>query len=214
MIAVLSHNHYRYIYFYYNTLHKQLLDTKKGNTNEFNQGSWVHPDLAIQLAQWLSPIFAIQVSSWIRTLFTNGNVSIDVKILEDQHSKEIELKDQKIQLLQDIYIKKQKRTDYPEKNVIYILSTEDNKKKRIYILGKKKKLKDRLGPYNKTAEHGVEYYKSCNSKENMNIAESMVLSKLDKYREKANRDRFILPVENDLTLFTDIIENCINFLIK
>jgi hypothetical protein len=48
----------------------------------------------------------------------------------------------------------------------------------------------------------------------MNIAESVVLSKLDKYREKANRDRFILPVENDLTLFTDIIENCINFLIK
>ena len=192
----------------------QLVDIKKGNTNEFNQGSWIHPDLAIQLAQWLSPRFALQVSKWIRTLFTNGNVSIDVKILEDQHSKEINLKDQKIQLLQDIYIKKQKRSDYPEKNVIYILSTEDNKKKRIYILGKTKKLKDRLGPYNKTAEYGVEYYKSCNSKENMNIAESMVLSKLDKYREKANRDRFILPLENDLILFTDIIENCINFLIK
>jgi hypothetical protein len=189
----------------------ELIEVNKGGNH---LGSWVHPDLAIQLAQWISPIFAIQVSSWIRTLFTNGNVSIDVKILEDQHSKEIELKDQKIQLLQDIYIKKQKRSDYPEKNVIYILSTEDNKKKRIYILGKTKKLKDRLGPYNKTAEHGVEYYKSCNSKENMNIAESMVLSKLDKYREKANRDRFILPVENDLILFTDIIENCINFLIK
>ena len=124
------------------------------------------------------------------------------------------MKDQKIQLLQDICLKKQKWQDYPENNVIYILSTEDNKKKRIYIIGKTKKLKDRLGPYNKTAEHGVEYYKSCNSKENMNIVESMVLNKLEKYREKANRDRFILPVENDLILFTDIIENCINFLIK
>jgi hypothetical protein len=190
----------------------QLVDIKKGNSSDFNQGSWIHPDLAIQLAQWLSPRFALQVSKWIRTLFTNGNVSIDVKILEDQHSKEIELKDQKIQLLQDIYVKKQKRLDYPEKNVIYILSTEDNKKKRIYIIGKTKKLKDRLGPYNKTAEHGVEYYKSCNSKEYMNIVESMVLTKLDKYREKANRDRFILPAENDLTLFTNIIETCINFL--
>ena len=48
----------------------------------------------------------------------------------------------------------------------------------------------------------------------MNIVESMVLNKLEKYREKANRDRFILPVENDLILFTDIIENCIKFLIK
>ena len=187
----------------------QLVDIKKNN-----QDSWIHPDLAIQLAQWISPKVALQVSKWIRTLFTNGNVSIDVKTLEDQYSKEIELKDQKIQLLQDIYMKKQKRRDYPENNVIYILSTEDNKKKRIYIVGKTKKLKDRLGPYNKTAEHGVEYYKSCNSKENMTIVESMVLTKLDKYREKANRDRFILPVENDLILFTDIIENSINFLIK
>jgi hypothetical protein len=191
----------------------QLVDIKKGNTNEFSQGSWVHPDLAIQLAQWLSPRFALQVSKWIRTLFTNGNVSIDVKILEDQHTKEIKLKDQKIQLLQDIYVKKQKRQDYPEKNVIYILSTEDNKKKRIYIIGKTKKLKDRLGPYNKTAEHGVEYYKSCYSKENMNIVEAIVLTKLDKYREKANRDRFILPVEKELSLFTNIIENSINYLI-
>jgi len=33
-----------------------------------------------------------------------------------------------------------------------------------------------------------------------------------KYKEKANRDRFILPVENDITLFIDVINNCINFL--
>ena len=189
-----------------------LIDIYKGGNNKYNQGSWVHPDLAIQLAQWLSPFFALQVSSWIRTLFTNGNVSIDVKLLEDCQ-KEIILKDQKIQLLQDICLKKQKRQDYPENNVIYILSTEDNKKKRIYIIGKTKKLKDRLGPYNKTAEHGVEYYKSCNNKENMDIAETIILSKLEKYREKANRDRFILPVEKDIKYFIDIIDNCVNFLI-
>jgi len=191
----------------------QLVDIKKGNSSEFSQGSWIHPDLAIQLAQWLSPRFALQVSKWIRTLFTNGNVSIDIKILEDQYTKEIELKDQKIQLLQDIYVKKQKRQEYPEKNVIYLLSTEDNKKKRVYIIGKTKKLKDRLGPYNKTAEHGVEYYKSCNSKEYMNIVEKIILDKLDKHREKANRDRFILPVEKDIKYFIDIIDNCVNFII-
>jgi hypothetical protein len=187
----------------------ELIEVNKGGNH---LGSWVHPDLAIQLAQWISPIFALQVSSWIRTLFTNGNVSIDIKLLEDCQ-KEITLKDQKIQLLQDICIKKQKRQNYPETNIIYILSTEDNIKKRIYIIGKTKKLKDRLGPYNKTAEHGVEYYKSCNCKEYMNIAELMILSKLDKYREKANRDRFILPIDKDLSLFINIIENCINFLI-
>ena len=39
----------------------------------------------------------------------------------------------------------------------------------------------------------------------------MVLNKLKQYQEKANRDRFILPLENVISLFTNIIENCINF---
>lgn len=30
-----------------------------------NQGTWVHPQVAINLAQWLSPKFAVQVSRWV-----------------------------------------------------------------------------------------------------------------------------------------------------
>jgi hypothetical protein len=30
--------------------------------------SWIHPDLAVQLAQWISPTFALQVSRWTREL--------------------------------------------------------------------------------------------------------------------------------------------------
>jgi hypothetical protein len=30
------------------------------------QGTWVHPDLAINLGQWLSPKFAVKVSRWVR----------------------------------------------------------------------------------------------------------------------------------------------------
>lgn len=29
------------------------------------QGTWVHPQVAIHLAQWLSPAFAVQVSQWV-----------------------------------------------------------------------------------------------------------------------------------------------------
>ena len=29
------------------------------------QGTWVHPQVAIHLAQWLSPTFAVQVSKWV-----------------------------------------------------------------------------------------------------------------------------------------------------
>jgi hypothetical protein len=188
----------------------QLIDIKKGNSNEFQQGSWIHPDLAIQLAQWISPQFALHVSKWIRTLFTTGNVSIDIQLLEDKN-KEIKMKDNKIKLLQDLCIKKQQRKEYPEENVIYILTTEDNKKKRIYIVGKAIKLKNRLSNYNKTSEHEVVYYKSCKSEEDMNVIELMVINKLKEYREKANRDRFILPLEKDITFFTDIIDKSIDF---
>ena len=43
------------------------------------------------------------------------------------------------------------------------------------------------------------------------MIENMVLKKLDKYREQANRDRFILPIDNYIKLFTDIIDEAINF---
>ena len=86
--------------------------------------------------------------------------------LED-HQKEIHLKDQKIKLLENAFVKKQKRKDYPEKNVIYMLTTEDNKNKRIYIIGKAKDLKHRLSTYNKTAEHEVVYYKECKNEEDI-----------------------------------------------
>jgi hypothetical protein len=184
----------------------ELIEINKGGAH---LGSWIHPDLAIQLAQWISPIFSLQVSSWIRTLFTNGNVSIDIKILEDKN-KEIKLKDHKIQLLQDAFVRKQQRTNYPEKNVIYMLTTEDNKKKRNYIIGKTTNLKKRLGNYNKSNEHEVIYYKECLNEEDMNIIELTVLNKLKEYKEKANRDRFILPTEKDISLFTNIIEKTID----
>ena len=70
---------------------------------------------------------------------------------------------------------------------------------------------NRLSTYNKTAEHQVVYYKECKQEEYMNTIENMVLIKLDKYREKANIDRFVLPVENNILLFTDIIDNSVKF---
>ena len=39
----------------------------------------------------------------------------------------------------------------------------------------------------------------------------MILNKLKQYQKQANRDRFILLLENDISLFTNIVEKCINF---
>lgn len=44
----------------------QLVLSFKGNTTQYQQGTWVHPDVAINLAQWLSPKFAVAVSRWVR----------------------------------------------------------------------------------------------------------------------------------------------------
>lgn len=39
------------------------------------QGTWVHPDVAIHLAQWLSPKFAVRVSRWVREWMTGATVA-------------------------------------------------------------------------------------------------------------------------------------------
>ena len=72
-------------------------------------------------------------------------------------------------------------------------------------------MKTRLSTYNKTSEHEVVYYKSCKSEEYMNVIELMVINKLKDYKEKANRDRFILPLEKNINFFTDIIDKSIEF---
>jgi hypothetical protein len=186
------------------------LDLVEVNKGGAHGGSWIHPDLAIQLAQWISPIFALQVSEWIRTLFSNGNVSVDIKLLEDKE-KEIKLKDQKIQLLEDTFNKKQTRENYPVDNVIYLLTTENHKKNRTYIVGKTINLKNRLSTYNKTEEHEVIYYKECKNRKSMDFSETMVINMLSDYKIKANRDRFTLPVEKDISYFTNIIDECVEF---
>jgi hypothetical protein len=62
-------------------------------------------------------------------------------------------------------MKKHKRIEYSDRNVIYILTTEDHIKRRLYIIGKDINLKVRLGSYNKTQEHEVVYYKACKTEE-------------------------------------------------
>jgi hypothetical protein len=41
-----------------------LVQTISGGPNE-QRGTWIHPQIAINLATWLSPDFAVQVSEWV-----------------------------------------------------------------------------------------------------------------------------------------------------
>ena len=188
-----------------------LVETIRGRSSKFTQGSWIHPDLSIQLAQWISPKFAIQVSKWIRTLFNQGSLQIDMNLLHEK-DREMRIKDHRIKQLEAVCLSKQRRVEYPERNVIYMLTTEDHRQRRTYIIGKAKNLTNRLSTYNKTCDHTVVYYRECKNEDDMDAAETMVLTKLRTHREQANRDRFILPENKDETFFTQTIDECVRFL--
>jgi len=188
-----------------------LVESNRGRTSKYTQGSCIHPDLSIQLAQWISPKFAIQVSKWIRTLFSEGSLQIDMNLLH-QKDREMSIKDHRIKQLESVCLSKQRRVEYPERNVIYMLTTEDHRQRRTYIIGKAKNLTNRLSTYNKTCDHTVVYYRECKNEDDMDAAETMVLSKLRSHREQANRDRFIIPENKDESFFTKMIDDCVRFL--
>ena len=50
----------------------ELIEQVKGGIPQY-QGTWVHPQVAINLAQWASPKFAVSVSKWVFE-WMNGNV--------------------------------------------------------------------------------------------------------------------------------------------
>ena len=53
-------------------IHATVLVIVKQGGITAEQGAWVHPDVAIHLAQWCSAKFAVQVSRWVRERFTTG----------------------------------------------------------------------------------------------------------------------------------------------
>lgn len=163
---------------------------------------WMHPDLAIQLARWISTDFGVRFSKWIREQSSDGQ-SIDVALFT--------LQKRRLEQMEVVCASKKPREVFPEENVVYILTNEDAERKRIYIIGKSTSLANRLGTYNKTCEHKVVYYKSCGSEDLMNKVEKTVLMKLDGHRQQANRDRFILPANEDISFFTKIIEQVLEF---
>ena len=130
-----------------------------------------------------------------------------LKEKEDENKE----KDLQIKSLEDKIIDKQKRVRYKDKNCVYILTTDFHLKNRTYIIGESVDLTHRLSAYNKTSEHTVVYTKGCKCIEHMHVVEKMVLYKLDKYREKANRDRFILPDDKDISFFINVVNNAISW---
>jgi prophage antirepressor-like protein len=136
----------------------------------------------------------------------NKRIEEENKFLTDAHIE----KNKEIKNLQNKVIQKQRKRKYEDRNCVYLVQDEHHKKERIYIVGKAIDLNDRLSSYNKTHDTEIIYYRSCNSAKQMNHIEKCVLTKLDKYREVANHDRFILPENEDISLFTNVFDLFVN----
>ena len=213
----------------------QLVEVYKGNTSKYDQGTWIHPDLGIQLAQWCSPSFSLQVSKWIRELILTDKVELEkeksneelqeelnkiknqleeqIKLNVDFQKKteeymiEIGKKTEENQVLANKFVRLQKRETFPDNNLVYIVTNDEIKKERIYLLGKAVDMKKRLTSYNKSMEHKVVYYKSFKNMYQMKVAEMMVLYKLNQYKTKEKKERFLLPENQDISLFTKVIDD-------
>lgn len=172
------------------------------------QITWVHPYIAINIAQWISPETGVKISLWIHEIMLYNSKLKNYKqlCLENTEQK------LKIECLTKKYVKLQSRVKYTDKNVIYILTTPSHKKEGKYILGKATNLTNRLSVYNKTDDYEVVYYQSCLDEETMALAEKCVFLKLKNYRQQANRERFILPSDQTIDVFINIIKDTIEFL--
>jgi hypothetical protein len=144
-------------------------------------------------------------NSWYNEYFELQNAYRDLV------NKYVRNSQDKISLLNKKYVKRQPRTKYEGNNFIYIVTTPSLKQERRYILGKAVDLTNRLSTYNKTDEHEVIYYCCCPCKSTMGIVENLVFNKLGNYRERANRERFILPEDQNIILFSEVIRKCVNF---
>jgi hypothetical protein len=116
-----------------------LVDIKRGKSSQFAQGSWIHPDLAGQLAQWISPIFAIRVSRWIRDIVITGKAELKnektndelIRLQLDNQKKDgqIQQQNEKIQRLETTHkrlLKKREYHKFEKGPCFYIVQGSDN----------------------------------------------------------------------------------------
>jgi hypothetical protein len=107
------------------------------------------------------------------------------------------------------YVKKEKEI-FENKNVVYLMTTDEAEKNKEYVVGKAFDLTRRKEDYNHNKLHDfkVVYYVCCKGPKIMDCLESLILSKLGKYRCKAGRDAFCIPDNNDISLFTNMFDTC------
>lgn len=94
-----SHKSGNSVYTRVSASYPSLAIVRRGSP-ENGGGTWLHPDLAIQLAQWCNKVFAIQVSRWVREWLTTGQTPKETGAKNISTSNAVKLLDELKQSLQ------------------------------------------------------------------------------------------------------------------
>lgn len=103
---------------------------------------------------------------------------------------------------------KPKKPFYEDRNVVYLTTSLDAEKNRLYSVGKSIDLSERISNGyngNKLHDFKVIHYIPCRSEELMDLTESCILTALSIYRYNT-RDVFELPKDKNISLFTDVFD--------
>jgi hypothetical protein len=88
-----------------------LIELNMGSDNNI-QSTWVHPRVAIHIAQWISPKFAVNVTGWIHKLLSEGSVKIDRPVKAFSTLTEIDIEAEKLE-------NEVNMSDYTNDSVLY-----------------------------------------------------------------------------------------------
>lgn len=111
----------------YGEIYPGLIFIKRGSPDR-GGGVWLHPDLAIQLAQWCSPAFALQVSRWVRELMMKSQASAPSQSDTDRVRYRDNLKnDARVRMCNEVrkYLEKIRRYDDDNYRGMYFASVHD-----------------------------------------------------------------------------------------
>jgi hypothetical protein len=65
--------------------------------NDLDKSTWVHPRVAIHIAQWISPKFAVNVTGWIHKLLSTGSVKLERPVKSFSTLTEIDIEAEKLE---------------------------------------------------------------------------------------------------------------------
>lgn len=202
---------------------KALIETSQGNPHRGNlRGTWVHPDLAIQIAQWACPKFAIRVSRWIRELMLTGSVQVDSQKkneelnellrqkVEEQvaratasYQKQLEEKEKELSLIkqektriQTLYFSDLNWKKYANKSeIIYIISTMNYASQGLFKIGRtRNSMKYRLSGHNVSRVDGDKMVLLAEFKVHNSIAvENYIHKCLTPLRKNEDKEFYFAP---------------------